>query len=85
MVTKTQQLQRVVREYQIDGQKWPASTEDIAKWAVETGRYDLTRPTLDRQCARELAQAMRWEYFTDNTAGGYAQIIPRGLRKMVSS
>ena len=65
MLTKNQQLQRIVREYQKDGQKWPASTADIAKWAVKTRRYDLTGPTLERQCARELAQAMREEYFTD--------------------
>lgn len=65
MLTKTQQLQRIVRAYQKDGQKWPASTAEIAKWAVKTRRYDLTEPTLERHCARELARAMREEYFTD--------------------
>ena len=67
MPTKTQQLQRIVREYQKENQKWPASSAEMAKWAVETGRYDLTGPTLERHCARELAQAMREEYFTDSS------------------
>jgi len=58
-MTKKEQLQRIVKEYQKAGQPWPAKSADIAKWAVETGRYDLTGPTLERHCARELAQAMR--------------------------
>jgi len=63
--TKTQYLQRIVREFQRNGQQWPASAREIAKWAVQTGRYDLTGPTLVKYCARELAQAMREEYFAD--------------------
>ena len=66
MATKTQQLQRIVTEYRRDGRQWPATTKEIAKWAVTTGRYDLTGPTLERQCARELAQAMGLEYFSDS-------------------
>lgn len=66
MATRTQQLQRIVTEYQRDGRQWPATTKEIAKWAVTTGRYDLTGPTLERQCARELAQAMGLEYFSDS-------------------
>lgn len=65
MLTKTQQLQRIVREYQRDGQKWPATAAEIANWAVNTGRNELTTPTVERHVARELAQAMREEYFTD--------------------
>lgn len=65
MITKREQLQRIVKEYQKSGQPWPAKTADMAKWALDTGRYDLTRPTLERACARELAQAMRQEYFID--------------------
>lgn len=65
MSAKNRQLQRKVREYRKDGQKWAASTAEIARWAVKTGRHDLTRPSLERQFARELAQAMREEYFAD--------------------
>ena len=70
MLTKKEQLNRIVKEYQKAGEKWPATTKEIARWAVSERIYDLTQPTLVRHCARELAQAMREEYFTD----------PRGRR-----
>jgi hypothetical protein len=65
MITKKEQLQKIVKEYREAGQSWPATTEEIAQWAVVVGKYDLTAPTLVRHCARELAQAMRDEYITD--------------------
>lgn len=65
MSVKTRQLQMIVKQYQEDGQEWPATTAEIARWAVRTRRYDLTAPTIERHCARELAQAMREEHFVD--------------------
>lgn len=88
MYTKRQQLQRIVREYEKAGQKWPATTAEMAQWAVNTGRYDLTAPTLERHCARELAQAMREEYFTDShgrrvRAKHPAKIKKQGQQRML--
>jgi hypothetical protein len=60
------QLQRIVKEYRQDGQEWPARTIDIARWAIRTGRYDLQTPTIEKLCAKEIAQAMREEYITDS-------------------
>lgn len=59
------QLQRIINDYQKDGQLWPASTSDIARWAIETRRYDLPKQAVEKICARELAQVMREEYITD--------------------
>lgn len=81
MSAKTRQLQRIVREYQKDGQKWPATTAEIAKWAVDTGRYDLTGPTIERHCARELAQAMREEYFSDSQGRRVRAKHPASFRR----
>ncbi len=65
MHPKTKQLQRIVEEYRDAGQRWPPTMAEVADWAVEKKRYDLTSPSLKRLVARELAQAMREEYFTD--------------------
>lgn len=81
MLTKSQQLQRIVREYQKDDQRWPASTTEIASWAVRTGRYDLTGPTLERHCARELAQAMREEYITNSFGRNVRAKHPAKVKK----
>jgi len=66
MITKTKQLQRMAEEYRNAGQRWPATMEEIADWAVEEKRYDLTAPALKKLVARELAQALRNEFFTDD-------------------
>jgi hypothetical protein len=59
------QLQRIVKEYQQSGQEWPASSADIARWALKNHKYDLRTPTMERIIRRELSQAMREEYITD--------------------
>lgn len=66
MLTKIQQLQKIVREYKKAGKAWPAQSIDIAKWAIENRRYDLTRPSLERHCARELSIAMAQEHHIDD-------------------
>jgi hypothetical protein len=65
MITKTKELQRLVEEYRKAGQRWPATKDEIADWAVEKKRYALTAPVLKRLVAEELAQAMSEEYITD--------------------
>lgn len=62
----TKQLQKIIQEYQQSGGSWPASVSEIANWAIKNHRYDLTTLTIQRICSRELAQAMREEYLTDN-------------------
>jgi hypothetical protein len=60
------QLQRIVKEYRQSGQQWPASSADIAHWALKNKKYDLRTPTIERVVRRELAEAMREEYITDS-------------------
>lgn len=60
------QLQRIVKDYRQSGQEWPASSADIARWALKNKKYDLRTPTIEKIVRRELAQAMREEYITDS-------------------
>lgn len=64
-MTKKKQLQKLKEEYRKSGEAWPATTEDMARWAVTNKRYGLTAPSLIRLVAKELAQALGEEYFTD--------------------
>jgi len=66
MADYDRQLQRIVTEYRRAEQEWPASAKEIARWAIRTGRFDLRAPTVERVLAREIAQALREEYFTDS-------------------
>ena len=65
MASLRKQLQHIVNAYTEEGQPWPATTRQIASWAI---RNDLWRPqpsALINQCADQLAAAMREEFITD--------------------
>ena len=61
----TQGLQDIVHEYLEAGHRFPANASDIAAWAIEKGIWQPQRGDMIKQCARQLAQAMREEYITD--------------------
>ena len=66
MNTKGRQLRRIVADYRESGQAWPATTDSIASWAIQTGRWSEHRRAARRQCAREIGRALREEYYTDS-------------------
>lgn len=59
------QHQRIVREYRKSGQPWPATSKEIAEWAIANGKWQLQPAAVLKRCAEEMAAAMREEYFTD--------------------
>ena len=61
----TKQMQRIVTRYIEAGQKWPATTQQMAKWAVVHRLWAPQPSTIIAQCADHLARAMREEYITD--------------------
>ena len=65
MATLIKQLQDVVNAYISSGEPWPASTLQIARWAVRTGRYHPQPSAVINQCADQLGRAMREEHIRD--------------------
>ena len=63
--TKTEFLQDIVDEYRKNGQRWPATAKEIASWAIRKNKWEAPVRSQIDDCARELADAMREEYFTD--------------------
>lgn len=61
----SEQRQRIVQEYIDSDRSWPASSSDIAAWAISNKKWTAQRSTLIQQCAREISQGMREEYVTD--------------------
>lgn len=61
----TKQMQRIVTRYIEAGQKWPATAQQIAKWAVAHRLWVPPPSTIISQCADHLAKAMREEYISD--------------------
>ena len=65
MTTKQHQLQSIVWKYRMSGSPWPAEARVMAEWAMEAGLYRPHPQAAVRQCAKEIARALREEYHTD--------------------
>ena len=66
MPTYAKRMQGLVATYIAAGRPWPASTEQIASWAVREGKWLPPTSALIKQCARDFADAMRQENLTDD-------------------
>jgi hypothetical protein len=60
-----EQNQRIVKKYRESGQSWPATAIDIARWAISKRLWEVHPSRIVRQCADQIAEAMRQEYITD--------------------
>lgn len=65
MANYAKQMQKLVTEYRLAGEPWPAASRNIAAWAIKTGRWSLGEEVALRKCAEDVSRAMREEYFTD--------------------
>jgi len=58
-------MQELVHEYMRIHDVVEVELEQVARWAVDTGRYQRQPQGIVQQCKRELGQAVRAEYYTD--------------------
>jgi len=58
-------MQQIVRRYRDEGQPWPATALEIARWAIRNGLWVASQAAIARQCADDVARALREEYTTD--------------------
>lgn len=57
--------QKIVDQYRESGQSWPATSTDIARWAIAEQLWQIHPGAVVRQCADQIANAMREEFYTD--------------------
>lgn len=65
MATYNEQMQRLVREYRSQGGIWPATSHEMAAWAITHDLWKPQRSEVINICAEQLARAMREEYIID--------------------
>lgn len=65
MSNKFEYLQEIYRLYVEAGQRIPASSHEIAAWAIEKRLWTPKPADVVKQCAEELSRAFREEYHTD--------------------
>ena len=59
-----EKLRRIANEF-FEEHEGEHERDEIARWAIQTGRWHPQPADLIRQCADQLTQAMRQEYTTD--------------------
>jgi len=60
-----EQLQHIVNKYIAAGEVWPATSHQIASWAIKQHLWEAQKTTIIDICAEQLARAMREEYIHD--------------------
>lgn len=60
-----EQLQQIVNQYIKDGEKWPATTHQLAAYAIKNNLWAAQGAAMIDLCAEQLARAMREEYIHD--------------------
>ncbi len=63
--TKGKHLQRIVNTYMEANQSWPATSHQIASWAISRQLWKPLPATIVDMCADQLARAMREEHIVD--------------------
>lgn len=61
----SEQMQKMVQTYRSSGGKWPASSREIAQWAISTRHWTPQASAIVAQCADQISKALRDEYYTD--------------------
>ena len=65
MATYTKQMQKIVSEYRLAGQRWPAPSREMAEWAIKNGKWELGEDVALRKCAEDISRSLREEYIKD--------------------
>jgi hypothetical protein len=60
-----EQLQNITSQYIESGEEWPATSHQIATWAIKNHLWQAQKATVIDLCAEQLARAMRDEYIHD--------------------
>lgn len=75
------QHQKIVREYRRTEQPWPASSKDIAEWAIQNDKWQMYPSAIIKRCTEDIAAAMREEYFTDDSGRRVRLYHPARIKK----
>ncbi len=65
-VSGSRSILRIAEMYVDAGGKQPYTTRDVAEWAVANGHYSKQTSTVVSLCAKELARALREDYYIDS-------------------
>ncbi|MEE8625612.1 MAG: hypothetical protein V3T19_09750 [Acidiferrobacterales bacterium] len=65
MANYFEQMRKIWDAYEAAGNPTPASTHEVAEWAVRNGSWQPRPADIIGQCAADLAHALRQEYFID--------------------
>lgn len=58
-------MREIANQYMSSGEEWPATSRQVAAWAIDKGLWQPQPSAIIDRCADDLAKAMREDYATD--------------------
>lgn len=77
----SKQLQRFFTEYEQAGHPMPADLNDVAEWAMRTGRWAPHPELARKKLVEDLSRALREEYFEDDQGNRVRSKHPAIVKK----
>lgn len=71
MTNHNEQLQKIWKKHEESVSTQPATTRDVARWAIAEGLWQPRPMDIEKRCAEELSKAAREEYRTDEQGRRY--------------
>jgi len=82
-----EKMQNLVAQYKKEGNKWPATSKEMAVWMIDNNHWEPTREAVVARCAEDISNALRDEYYTDpqgrRVRTKHAARLGTGARQMV--
>lgn len=77
---RREELMRIVDTWKAHGGHWPAPVAEITDFAIRKGLYNVTK-RLRQLCQRDIAEAMRAQYITDDKGRPVKKLHTATFRK----
>ncbi len=79
--TEKQRLQRIAHEYMKEFRVTSIDLDEVAQWAIDTGRWEEYKPSPLRKCRRALAAALGGEIIVDSEGREVRAMHPYPVKK----
>lgn len=80
-MTYVKQMQKIVTDYRMAAEQWPATKREIADWAIKTNRWQMPISAVLDRCANDIGEAMAEIYFTDQKGRRVRMLHPATVKR----
>jgi hypothetical protein len=80
-MTYAKQIEKIISEYRVSGQPWPATKREIAAWAIQAGKWEMPSSAALDKCANDIGDVMGELYYTDSKGRRVRLLHPATVKR----